>query len=319
MKSSFTKFSFHKFGELTAIFAITVYSLVSLQACASTSGQTGNKPKTVQDTLKPNEKVFSFVEKKDGNDINWKVIFDNNKISKLYKNNVQIPEKQIKQYKDLVYDNLYEVQSEPRYFTFHMKDFPFDSTEFKKDMEHLKSSLRNLKFDSTYFPFDKKAFKEEMKNMSKELHKLKDMKFDFKFDTTEFRTDMEKLKNHIKKMKFNHHSFYFDYDNSDINMSGLESRMSRLKDELKDLKLNLKDLDKKLSKLKSFLKDVKHELVKDGYIKIEDEHFSMELGPDKMTVNGKELPNNLLDKYKKIYKQNFGKEISRGNPFKIYN
>jgi hypothetical protein len=43
----------------------------------------------------------------------------------------------------------------------------------------------------------------------------------------------------------------------------------------------------------------------------------MEFTRDKLEINGKRLPDNLLEKYKEMYKEHFGKEIS--NKFRINN
>jgi hypothetical protein len=70
-----------------------------------------------------------------------------------------------------------------------------------------------------------------------------------------------------------------------------------------------------MKKLNKFLADLKTELGKDGYISSIDEKFDLEMGPDKTTIN--EIPVKQADhnKYKKIYKRYFNKEID--GTFKI--
>ena len=55
--------------------------------------------------------------------------------------------------------------------------------------------------------------------------------------------------------------------------------------------------------------DMRYELVKDILIKSQDEEFNMKFNQKELIINGKKVPENLFEKYKKIYKENFGKDI----------
>ena len=44
--------------------------------------------------------------------------------------------------------------------------------------------------------------------------------------------------------------------------------------------------------------------------------FDAEFNSDELIINGKRLPDNLLSKYKEMYKKHFGKEIEDGFRFR---
>jgi hypothetical protein len=97
-----------------------------------------------------------------------------------------------------------------------------------------------------------------------------------------------------------------------------------VKIKIKDIDINLSGLDndlKKLSvemeKLDSFLKEMKRELVKDGYLKSEDEKVNLILNEQAIEVNGKELPKEHHQKYLKLYEKHFDKKIKGDFQIKI--
>ena len=79
---------------------------------------------------------------------------------------------------------------------------------------------------------------------------------------------------------------------------------------MKGLRIDMSHLKEKMKVLKGFIKDIKSELIKDGYLDKNANDFDLDFTKDKIEVNGKRLPDNLLEKYKKIYKEHFGKEIN---------
>ena len=94
--------------------------------------------------------------------------------------------------------------------------------------------------------------------------------------------------------------------------------MEKLSEELADLDINMDDLNKELKKLDAFMDELREELVKDGYINNTDEEFELDLSRNHMTVNGERLPEDLFEKYKRLYKTHFGKEIDGDSHFKIH-
>ena len=82
--------------------------------------------------------------------------------------------------------------------------------------------------------------------------------------------------------------------------------------------LNINTLDKDLKKLDSFIDDMKTEMVKDKLINSADEKIDVELNSKEMTVNGKKVDDQLLEKYKDMYKENFGKDLKDKQSFEMH-
>jgi len=175
--------------------------------------------------------------------------------------------------------------------------------------------------DSVYF--DEERFRESMKKLKERLsririkfdndscwNKLGEIKANSYFDSGKFKRDMRRLSEKIK-------CDVLAAQNFSIDMSSLEHSMERLKEKMKDLKVDMRGLRSKMKKLKSFMNNLRLELVHDGYINNKHEDFDMLLNGHEMKVNGERLPENLFEKYKAIYKEHFGKDITDDNAFKI--
>lgn len=129
------------------------------------------------------------------------------------------------------------------------------------------------------------------------------------FDEETVEKAMEEVNENLENLPKNIHV--------DIDADALAESMENIRINLKDLKIDMSGLREKMKQLKGFLKEMKSELIKDGYLNEDDENFDMEFTKDKLEINGERLPDNLLEKYKKLYKSHFGKEPN--DTFRICN
>ncbi len=316
-KIKFLSFS----GLLLIISAFIFYS------CASSAEESMKKSELNQNYDKSNNKTFSFYEQSNGRDNHWQVIFDQDSISQIFRNGTEIPKAQFDKYRDLIYDNIGEISRTPRMFSGKNFHFNFDHKKLRDEMEKMKENLHKMNFDLGDSVFNNEQFQHEMEKMACSLEKLKDIHINIHFDSDKFEKRMKKLEEKLKNMKFDKMNFDSDKFNRDMEkmQKELENHkfnikvdLSKLDEKMKNLKIKLKGLDKKLDELRGFMKDVRKELVKDGYIKNVNDDFDMELNSHEMEINGKKLPDSLYEKYKKMYRDHFGKDIKEGKNFIIH-
>ncbi len=298
---------------------IIVGSLLFFASCSSESY-------TQQDetTKKKGEQTLYFSKNEDGHAIHYEANFNNGEITSLYKNGIKVSQDSIKNYGDLVYDNLNSIKRKdndnfafhgPKIFHFDMhslnnnmkewrkkfKDedfsFKFDHKKFKEDIDKLKDELKGC--DDIVIHIDKDKIRKDIDEGLKDLDELKMHNFNFDFNEDELNKNLKSITIEIEKNK----------NNLELNMEDLKDQMDDLKDKMGDLSDEMDNLDKEMKNLNSFLAAVKVELVKDGLIKSSDEEFEMELSPSKMKVNDEKVADNLLEKYKTLYKKYFDKEI----------
>lgn len=187
----------------------------------------------------------------------------------------------------------------------------FDDEEFDRGMENLRVELEKLKDVDIHINLE--GLDDEMKKLSEELKELKleDLDINIEFDADKFNEIMHKLAEELKEEKFALKDF-------DIDMSEFKENMKSLKEEMKDLKIDLKDLDKELEKFDAFFKELKIEMKKDGLIEDEEEQIDLELNKDEMKINGEKVPDELYQKYKEMYEDYFGKELSEKSSIHIH-
>jgi hypothetical protein len=244
-------------------------------------------------------KTYTFNTNENGKAIHWTAIIRNGKVDVLYRNDEKLSDSEATKYEDMILEHTKKLDksfSSLNKFYFPDSCFYFNNEAFKNQMEELNKRMKNFKFD---FHFDKKNYGKMMEQLHKNLEKLKDEKF---FDDEKWKELDKKLSDEFRDRDFDFR-FNFDFDKLDLKM--------------KDLKIDLSHLKEKMKTLKEFLKDVKSELVKDGYLDENDDDFDLNFTKDKIEVNGKILPDSLLEKYKKIYKDHFGKEMD--DRFRIIN
>lgn len=251
---------------------------------------------------------YHFSTWEDGEKIHWKAVLRNGVLQELYKDGDKLSEDELDKYRDMVYD-----RTRHHHFNFDSfdADIPdidihFDPDKFNLQMDELRTDLRNMKLPRFDFKFNKKEFREHMKKMRKELKVLKECDF---FDEEAFEKAMDQVKINLDNLP--------GKIQVDIDTDALAKSMENVRIHMKDIKIDMSKLRAKLKQLKNFMIDVRSELVKDGYLDDEDEDFEMEFTKDKLEINGHRLPDNLLEKYKDIYKEHFGKEIS--HKFRINN
>ncbi len=306
------------------LFALLAFNFY---ACASGAGENIHSSANREQTEESKgETSFAFQDTEDGKDVYWKAVFRGDEISRLYRNGERIPDNEIDDYKDLVYDKMAELNGTPRVLAGRIHHFDFNDKEFNDNMKKMTEKLRHMQFNLNDSCFDSLKFNRAMEKLSRKLAKLKDLKVDVRFDSLKFNEDMKKLGEDLKNLDFNEDFagdtpgrkwFEFHSRSGDKDFD-IHIDMSRLKEKMKDLKIKMKGLDKKLESLKAFMKDVRSGLVKDGYLQNDDEDFAMDLSENGMTVNGKKLPDSLFEKYKKLYRDHFGKDLKEDQHFRIH-
>ncbi len=316
MKSYDYNFRFHL---LFSLIVLTIAAII-IPACAS-----GGNTQTIQDSSVTvndrNDKIFSFYDSTNGSNNFWQATFNNGNLVKLYKNGNKIPVDEIEKYSNLVKENLNDIDSNFADADSNGYHFHFKMKHFNKNFMPPKNLLSDIDIN-----FNDEKLAEEMANLDKNLTKLKHIKIDVNFNPEELKDQMKVMKEHLEKMdlpkkikidfdtdKFNDkmEKLSEDIANKKLDMENFKINMSDLKDNLKDLKVKMKNLDKSLKTLDDFVNDLKSEMVKDKLIDNIDEKADINISGDKMTVNGKQVPNNLLDKYKEIYKKHFGRNLNK--------
>ena len=284
--------------------------------------------------LSPNDGNKSFSFNQNGSD--WRVYFRDNEIADLYRNGTRIPDDEIDQYRDMVYEKLGELKSEYKDFSHKAHKYYFDVEKFKDDMDKFKKDFDADKFMHFKIEIDEKDFENNMKELKKELKELDKKKIELYFDSEEFKDNMKELKENLKNLQelpnpsdmdidvhFNMKEFEegmeefkeefklhkFKIDSSAFDMKELQENMKELKKNMKGLKIEISDVGKEVKKLNKFLKELKSELVEDGYLNSDDEDYSLEMDANKTIINGVEAKKSDHQKYKDLYEDVFDKEI----------
>jgi|WetSurMetagenome_2_1015567.scaffolds.fasta_scaffold75547_2 hypothetical protein len=271
--------------------------------------------------------ILMFDEEENGKLSHWKAVFDEDGLTALYKDGKKIPSDKLDYYEDMVYNKINDMYPNRKRMAFHFKGFPFDKEEFK---EYFKNHKEEWKFDSEEF----KQNMEELKEKLKEL-KIHPPKIDF--DTAEFRENLRKMTEQLKHQRWATRQFNIhvpdidihipdipdisipeiDIDIPEINVEVPEIDLSELHENMNNLDLDMKELDRELKKLDEFIKDLKNEMVNDGLLKSIDDEAKIDISGTEMRVNEIKVPDNLLEKYKKMYKEHFDKDLEPDSHFKI--
>jgi len=309
-------------------FLILLFSSLFFISCASTSDY--------NQTESASSSSYTFYDYKDGDKVQYKVFFEDDDISALYIDGKKVSDDEIHKHRNMIYDKLDNINHgsvhkskrdmhiDMNWLNDMMSDLKenlkqneirihFDKEEFKDEMARLKEELDNLEIDIN---FDEENFKREMKGLKKHLRKMRPEKFNL--DMEEFNERMkefsEKMKDHkivMKNFKVNIPPINIpDVKIPDIPpIPDIKVDLSGLEESMKDLDKNMAELDKEMKKLDAFMNDFKKELVKDGIISNEEESFELNYHKDGLEINGERVPDHLYEKYKKLYKEHFGKEF----------
>lgn len=278
------------------------------------------------------DKSFSF--KDSGSD--WRVDFENDKISSVYKDGARVPDSEVEKYKDMIYEKINDLKSDQRELSDKVYRFHFDADKFKENMKKFKHDFDSDKFMRFKIEFDDEAFEKGMKELEEGLSKLKDKNVDLYFDSEKFKEKMkdleENLKNipvppippdididvHIDMDRFKENMKDFEeqmkknkimIDSSVFDMSDLKESMKELKKNMKGLKIEMDGLKSEMKNLKDFMSALKSDLVKDGYINSTEEEIDLRMNKDKTEVNGKEVRPEDHKKYLELYQKYFNKEL----------
>jgi len=328
MKTDFTSTEFRAnlFGILFALVVFTV--LISISGCSSGIEQNT----TSYQTSLVGDKSFSF--KDEGSD--WRVDFDDDEISALYKDGARVPDNEIDQHKEMIYEKLNGLKSDFKEFDGNVHKFHFDMDKFDEEMKKFKHDFDNDKFMHFKFEFDEEEFEKNMEKLEESLKGLKDKKIELYFDSEEFNENMkeleEKLKNlpippnppdvdidvymdmdqfkdGMKNFKESFKHFDFKFDSAEFDMSELHESMKELKKNMKGLNIEMHDMKVEMKKLNSFLDELKSELVKDGYLNSDSEEYDLEMNSSITKVNDRIVKQEEHKKYLEFYKKHFDKEI----------
>jgi cytochrome c556 len=332
MNSTNTEFRAIKFRIPFTIFVFIV--LLSIASCSTGFEQNGIS----NQTSSLGDKSFSFKEK--GSE--WTVDFEKNDIAAVYKDGARLPDGEIEEYREMIYDKIDELKSDQDRLTSNVYRFNFDADQFNDLMKQLKEDFDNDKFMHFKLEFDDDEFNKNMEDLEEKLSDLKDKKIEIYFDSEKFKENMKELEENLKdfpippvppnididihlnmeKFKENMKKFgeefklhNFKIDSSDFDMKNLRESMKELKRNMKDLRVDMHDLKGEMKNLNEFLADLKTELVMDGYIGSVDEEFDLAMSLDKTEINGTPVKQVDHNKYKEIYKKHFNKEID--GTFKI--
>jgi len=326
MKLNFTNSGFRAnlFGILFAVIVLT--ALLSLSGCSSGIEQNN----TSNQSSFTGDKSFSF--KDEGSD--WRVDFDDDKISSLYKDGTKVPDNEIEQHKEMIYRKLNGLKSDFEDLNGDVHRFYFDMDKFGEEMEKFKHDFDNDKFMHFKLEFDEDEFEKNIEQLEESLKDLKDKKIDLYFDSEEFKDNMKKLEENLKNMpiplnppdidiyldmedfkegmknfgeSFKH--FDFKFDSSEFDMSELRESMQELKENMKGLKIEMHDFNSETKKLNAFLSELKSYLVKDGYLNSDSEEYDLEMNSVITKVNDRVVKQGHHKKYLELYKKHFDKNI----------
>lgn len=309
MKTGFTT---KEFGN---ILLFVFMSALLLSACSS-----GETVKSTESSV--SDKTFIF---KDGSDT-YRVEFEGDKIKSIYKNNQRIPDSETDNYKDLVNyelknltrDSYSDKQKSNRIKIFIDKDRAGKDSSYSEEEEFdLPPFSFKFKFDDDFM----KDFKVELDSLMKEL---KDKDFEIYINPDDMKSDMYRFKKFFRKIpppeipKSDIKKYKEGLKKYIEQMKKLDSIDIDLRDMYKDLKkkskrnieiIELKKNAAEHKKSKFFINELKEELIKDGYLESLDSDLHFRMNDDKINVNGKDLPLELVDKYKDIFRKHYNRDF----------
>jgi hypothetical protein len=311
MKSLIT---FNRFPALLIGLSLVLFIL---NAC-SASESTGNQK------MDSSVKTFIF---RDGNDV-YRVEFNGKQITSLFKNERKIPDDEIDNYKDLI---VYELKHLTRDFVAE-KEKP---TRIKIFIDKDKSENDTTKFDEEdnidipmlfKFKMDDKDFEVKLDSLLKDLD---DKHFEIYINPDDIREPMMKFKKHFRDFTppqtpdIDLEKFYKEMqkfrEQMKFNSPEYDSLFYKFREKMKEFKkrknknieiIELNNNDEEIEDSESFINEIKKELVKDGYLDSVESPIHFMMNEDKISVNNKDLSEELLDKYKEIFRKHHGRNLN---------
>ncbi len=218
------------------------------------------------------EETFTFHKMKDGKDNLWKAVFKDGKVVELYKNGTKIPNSEIKDYHELIDEELAELG--PGHFHFPMRafHFRFNPSELDSSMRQLRENISHMDFSWVDSAFNSKEFRSEMDSLRKNLHGLNGLrrhfpgKRDFYFDTSAFNKSMRELRMNLPKMGMYRHYFACD--------SAFRKDMKKFREKMKsgyfnkdEFRKEMKHFEKQMRKFDERMKKFYKEMDRSRYPK----------------------------------------------------
>lgn len=218
---------------------IALFGSVLILTSCSTSEVTKNSQ------IKTSEKTLIF---QDGQDT-YRVEFDGNRISSLYKNENKVPDNEIDNYKDLVE---YELKNLTKDF-FVKKEKPkririfIDKEESEKDTTE---SEEEEKFPMRFrFNPDQDILKDMRLQLDSLMKELKDKDFEVYINPDELREKMKELRKHFKNFTLPEPP-KIDMEEFNREMKKFNEQLERQKPLIDSLEIELREKLKELKKLK---------------------------------------------------------------------
>jgi hypothetical protein len=311
MKSLIT---FNRFPALLIGLSLVLFILNACSASESTGNQKMNS----------SDKTFIF---KDGNDV-YRVEFNGKQITSLFKNERKIPEDEIDNYKDLI---VYELKHLTKDFV-AKKEKP---TRIKIFIDKDKSENDTTEIDEEdkidipmlfKFKMDDKDFEVKLDSLLKDLD---DKDFEIYINPDDIREPMMKFKKQFRDFTppqtpdIDLEKFYKEMqkfrEQMKFNSPEYDSLFYKFREKMKEFKkrknknieiIELNNNDEEIENSESFINEVKKELVKDGYLDSVESPIHFMMNEDKISVNNKDLSEELLDKYKEIFRKHHGRNLN---------
>lgn len=311
--------------KFAAPLSVLLISFLFIQACSSTQELKSQDKYSNQ----KGEQSLYFTSIEDGQEVKYEVIFKDDKIVSLHRNELKVPSSEISKYDNIVYDKLNGMRKEIKKDDEEVFVFKFNSDEFKEKMKMFGEKFKDNEFK---FEFDNEKFKADMNKLKEEL---KERKIVINLDKGKMKEHMKEMQEHLKEFEFITPEIDIDIDElndamneikikikkSDktqkIEIDKLERDMQILKEEMSDLSIKMEDLDRELETLDNFLSELKKELVKDKLINSTDDEIELEMSTDKIKVNDNDVSVELLNKYKKMYESHFNKKLEGKKKFQV--
>lgn len=322
-------------GKLSfGIYLLIVLSTISLSACSSSDETTKSSSAKLED----GKTSLTFSTMENGYPVNWKVFFDDNKITSLYRNGIKIPKNQIHDYEDMVFDELDKINNQrytDGYADTYEDDFADNNIDIHIDLDNLNENLertaKELSKHKVKIEFDEEQFDKNMEKLKNELEKLKDLDIEINIDPERLEEDMKDLDKNLQNLRIDNRNFPFDEEKFNkcmkemtknmraelftsskrlkVNMENFHNRMNGFRNNMMHFKYNMNDLKANLKKLDLFIKDLKAELVKDKIIDNENDDVEINFSNTGLEINEKRVPDEVFEKCKSLYKKHYGKEI----------
>lgn len=231
--------NFYTTNEFFSLLIVLLGSMLTLTSC-STSEATKNSQ------IKTSEKTFIF---RDGKDI-YRVEFDGNRISSLYKNENKVSDNEIDNYNDLVENELKNLtkdffvkKEKPKRIRIFIdkEESEKDTTQFEKDKEVCPMIFR--------FKLDEDILKDMRLHLDSLMNELKDKDFEVYINPDELREKMKEFKKHFK-----HYTLpeppEIDLEEFNREMKKFNEQLKRQKPLIDSLEIELREKLNELKKLK---------------------------------------------------------------------